>query len=279
MIYDMTERAREAWDYYDKLLDDHIARIAELSKVPKDCLVKINPAEFIEKNQYQTIKGYEYQSIKSWIKKNKTDGVYLISPLDAIEETSAQIGYKQETTVERKIRASKCEVYPIPKDVALDFFIRNHRQTAPMFTETAVCLGLVYRNELVSVMMYDGANGAVRGNKKNSYELVRLAISKNTQVHGGASKLQKECEAVLRQMNITEIFSYSNATINSGAVYEKLGFTDGGVDNGQPFVIDTNNELIRLINLYPYTTDEWLAKKGRLKSHVGGNKIWTKKLN
>lgn len=275
MTYDMTDRVRELWEYFDRILDERLEAIAERAKVDKKCLIKLNPAEFIEKNQNQTIKGYKYQKIKNWITKTKTDDVFLISPLDAIEETAEQIGYKTEQTTTRKIRASKCELTPVPKEVALDFFIRNHRQSLPNYRASAVTLGLTYKDELVTVMMYDTANGAVRGNKKG-YELVRLAIARNTQVHGGASKLQKACEEVLREMNVTEIFSYSNATINNGAVYEKLGFKSGGIDEGQHFVIDRDNQIIRLVSLHPYSTDEQLALRGRLKTHIGGNKMWVK---
>ena len=278
MIYDMTERVQELWEYYDKVLDDRLDAIAERAQVDKSCLIKLNPAEFIEKNQNQTIKGYKYQKIKNWIAKTKNDGVFLISPLDAIEETAEQIGYKTEQTTTRKIRASKCEIVPVPKDVALDFFIRNHRQSLPNYRSSAVALGLTFKDELVTVMMYDTANGAVRGDKKG-YELVRLAIARNTQVHGGASKLQKACEDVLRQMNVTNIFSYSNATINNGGVYEKLGFKGGGIDEGQPFVIDRDNSIIRLVSLHPYSTDEQLALRGRLKTHIGGNKMWVKDIS
>ena len=275
MTYDMTQRVKDAWTYYDEMLTKRIEKIAELAQVDKERLIKINPAEFIEKSKYQTIKGYTHRNIRDWIAKNKTDDTFLISPLDAIEETAEQIGYKTETTTNRKLRASKCEIFPVPKDVALDFFIRNHRQSAPLFHRDAVCLGLVYKGELVTCMMYDATNGAVRG-EKEGYELVRLAIAKNTQVHGGASKLQKACEDVMRQMGITSIFSYSNATINNGKVYEKLGFKQESIDDGQPFVIDKYNNLIRLISLHPYSTDEQLALRGQMKTHIGGNKLWIK---
>lgn len=275
MIYNMTQRAAEAWEHFDAILEEKTARIAELAKVDKAQLIKLNPAEFIEKNQWQTIDNYHYIPIKLWIDKNKHDDTYLISPMDAIEETAEQIGYKAETTTTRKIRASKCEIIPVPRDVALDFFIRNHRQTLPNVSKGAILLGLVYDGELVSVMHYDTAAGAVRG-AKEGYELVRLAIARNTQVHGGASKLQKACEEVMEQMGVVKIFSYSNATINNGRVYEKLGFKSGKVDNGQPFVIMKDNRLERLITLHPYSTDEELALRGQLKTHIGGNKLWTK---
>ena len=240
-------------------------------------LKKLNPAEFIEKNRFQRIQNYKYINIKNWIAENKTDDTFLVSPLDADTETAEQISYKARAGVTRKIRASKCEVVPVPKEIALDFCIRNHRQSLPMISVGAVYLGLQYKGELVALMGYDTTSGAVRGSKEG-YELVRLAIAKGAQVHGGASKLQTACEDVLRQMGIKKIFSYSNATINNGGVYKQLGFNGGKLDNGQPFVIMRDYKLIRLANLHPYSTDEELALRHQFKSHVGGNKMWIKNI-
>ena len=276
MIYDITDRVQEAWKYYDEMLDNRIAEISWQSGVTPEHFVKINPAEFIEKNRFQKISGYQYKDIGAWIEENKKDnGTFLISPLDAIKETAAQCAYKSNEDIRRTIRANKCEVLPVPVPVAKDFFIRNHRQTVPNVTKQAISLGLVYQDELVAVMLYDIQNGAIRG-KNKAYELLRLSISKGTRVHGGASKLQQACENVFREMGVSEIFSYSNATINSGGVYEKLGFTPRKIIGGQPFVIMGNNDIVRLITLHPESTDEKLAKHGWIKTHVGGNRFWLK---
>jgi len=142
MIYDITDRVAEAWNYYDEMLDQRIQQIAELAGVEPEHFVKINPAEFIEKNRYQKIRGYQYQDIGAFIEMNKTDnGTFLISPLDAIEETAAQCAYKSNENIRRTLRASKCEVYPVPVPVAKDFFIRNHRQSVPNVTKQAVSPG------------------------------------------------------------------------------------------------------------------------------------------
>lgn len=275
---DMTLRVRAAWEYFDKLLDEHIQQISELSEVPLECFVKINPADFIEKNKYQNITGYEYKNIGKWILQTKdSDKRFLISPLDAVKETAAQCSYKSGTVITRTIRASKCDCVPVPVGLAQDFFIRNHRQSAPLVRDTAICFGLIYSGELVAVMLYDISNGADRG-KNKKYELVRLSISRGTRIHGGASKLQTACENTLREIGVSKVYSYSNATINSGAVYEKLGFTCKRADGGQPFVILKNNKLTRLINLYPESTDEKLAFHGWLKTHIGGNKTWEKNI-
>lgn len=276
---DITQRVREAWSFYDKLLDERIAQISELSGVHVEHFVKINPAEFIEKNKHQSIVGYEYKNIGKWILQTKdSDDKFLISPLDAIKETAAQVSYKSGTIIERKIRASKCVCVPVPVDFAQDFFIRNHRQSAPLISSKAICFGLLFDGEIVAVMLYDISASAVRG-KNKKYELVRLSISKGTQVYGGASKLQTACENSLREIGAKKIYSYSNATINSGAVYEKLGFCCKRADGGQPFVILKNNKLERLINLYPESTDEKLAFHGWIKTYVGGNKVWEKDIS
>lgn len=276
---DITQRVREAWSFYDKLLDERIAQISELSGVPVKHFVKINPAEFIEKNKHQNIVGYEHKNIGKWILQTKdSDDKFLISPLDAVKETAAQVSYKSRTIIERKIRASKCVCVPVPVDFAQDFFIRNHRQSAPPISSRAICFGLLFDGEIVAVMLYDISAGAIRG-KNKKYELVRLSISKGTQVYGGASKLQTVCENSLREIGAKKIYSYSNATINSGAVYEKLGFCCKRADSGQPFVILKNNKLERLIDLYPESTDEKLAFHGWIKTHVGGNKVWEKDIS
>lgn len=274
--YNITDQVHAAWEHYDKILTENIKQIAERSNVPEEKLIKINPAEFIEKNKFQIIDGYKYVKIRDWIAATKTDDNYLISPADAVEETANQIAYK-ENNVAKTIRASKCQVVPIPKETALDFYIKNHRQSLPSIRATALSFGLVYSGQLVAAMTYDKSNGAVRGKLKD-YELLRLAIAHGYRVHGGASKLQAACEQALIAQGETEVLSYSNATINNGNVYKALGFEEAGLDKGQTFVIMRNYEIIRLVSLFPFSTDRDLARAGRIKTHIGGNKRWIKKI-
>lgn len=278
MIYNITDRVQEAWEYFDQQLDRNIEKISNLAEVEPERLVKINPMEFIERNPFQQIDGYHYQNIKDWIAATKTDENYLISPLDSIKETANQISYKANTQVDQTVRASKCELIPLPLDIALDFFERNHRQPKPKYRwATAICHGLVHKGTLAAVMMYDRSDGGVRGANRK-YELVRLAIRKGYRIHGGASRLQKACEESLRGIGESKIYSYSNATINTGAVYQQLGFTDLGANAGQPFVIRRNNEITRLLNVRPHTKLSALAARGWIKVHLGGNKTWVKEL-
>lgn len=258
MIYNITERVTEAWGYFDNLLSERIKKISAISGCDKSQFVKINPVDFLEKNKYQQIDGYQYRKIQNYIVDKKTrDDIFLISPCDEVNETAAQCSYKSNIDIKRVLRASKCEVVPCSKETALDFFIKNHRQTPPLVRETCICFALVNRCEIVAIILYDISNGAVRGKKKN-YELVRLAIKKGVKVHGGASKLQKACEKTLKEMGEHEIYSYSNATINSGAVYRQLGFTESKIEGGAAlcyFREQQNNKVNQSIsNIYQQET-------------------------
>lgn len=277
MLFDATQREREIREYFDAMLDEKIAQISELSGVPVEKLGKINPADFIESSQYQTIDGYEYRHIGPWLRENKRDDNYLISPLDDNQLTANQIGFKEHIDTER-IRASKCQLVPLPAKIALQFFRRNHRQTLPRITTASVSYGLVYHGQLVGVMTYDKTAGGVRGFSHANYELLRLAFAHGKQIMGGASKLEKACEATMAALGEEEIFSYSNATINTGKVYVALGFEPTKIDNGQPFVVMEDNSLVRLISLHPHSTKKALARAHRLIVHIGGNITWTKRI-
>lgn len=37
-------------------------------------------------------------------------------------------------------------------------------------------------------------------------------------------------------------------------------------------------DLLRLVNLHPNSTDEALALRGQLKTHLGGNRVWVKEI-
>ena len=175
--YNITDQVQAAWDHYDRILTENIRQISEISNVPPEKLIKLNPAEFIEPNKFQIIDGYRYQKIEKWISRQKTDDTYLISPADAVQETANQIAYK-ENHISETIRASKCKVIPIPQALAMDFYIRNHRQSLPSIRATALSFGLIYKDQLVAAMTYDKSNGAVRGKLKD-YELLRLEAPQN----------------------------------------------------------------------------------------------------
>ena len=285
-IYDLTDHVRRAWEYYDKLLDVKIQHIHELTGVDKERLIKLNPAEMIrdkEKNLY--IENYHYQKVGDWVAKTKTPDTFCICPIDEEVETANQIAYKTGQT-ERKLRAHKCQLQPIPNAVARRFFIKNHRQSLPNLTTNAINYALVYEGEIVAVMSYDLTGGAVRGlQKADKYELLRLSIKHGTQINGGASKLQKQCEEAIRHWGCTEIFSYSNATINEGNVYKQLGFTQSAIQDGQAWVIERDFSLVRLANCCAShgngkgAKNIDLLRRGAVKVHITANRTWIKDIS
>lgn len=274
---DATEQHAKAKEHFAKILAKKIPEISRLSGVPQEKLIPINPADFVEKNPYIEIRGHKYQEVGDYIAQQKRDDTYLISPMDDNQLSANQISFKEHINTER-IRASKCEVVPIHAKIALHFFQRNHRQTLPRISQSSVSFALVYAGQIVGVMTYDKTAGGVRGHSHANYELLRLAFAHGKQIMGGASKLQKACEATMIQLGESEIFSYSNATINSGKVYAALGFTSNGVQRGQPFVIVDNFQLKRMLELTPFTSTKALARRKWLETHIGGNITWTKSL-
>lgn len=285
-IYDLTDHVRRAWEYYDKLLDVKIQHIHELTGVEKERLIKLNPAEMIrdkEKNLF--IENYHYQKVGDWVARMKTPDTFCICPIDEEIETANQICYKTGQT-QRKLRAHKCQVLPIPNMAARRFFIKNHRQSLPNLTTNAINYALVYEGEIVAVMSYDLTGGAVRGlQKADKYELLRLSIKHGTQINGGASKLQKQCEEAIRHQGCTEIFSYSNATINEGNVYKQLGFTQSAIQDGQAWVIERDFSLVRLANCCAShgngkgAKNIDLLRRGAVKVHITANRTWIKDIS
>ena len=280
-IYDLTEHVKAATEHFDKILEAKIQHIHELTGIEKERLVKLNPMMFVDKATNLTVQNYQYQDIGRWVALTKTPDNFLISPIDEDVETANQISYKTGQT-ERKIRAHKCQVQPIPNSAARRFFIKNHRQSIPNLTANAINYALVYNGEVVAVMSYDLTGGAVRGlQKADKYELVRLSIKHGTQVNGGASKLQKQSEEAIRHYGCTEIYSYSNATINEGNVYKQLGFTTSAILGGQAWVVERDFNLVRLAT-YRHTKSglqKDIFRQGGIKVHVTANRTWVKDIS
>ncbi len=113
-----------------------------------------------------------------------------------------------------KIYARKCKV--IELDNCKEFLDTNHLQGN---CSSSVKLGLVYNDELVSVMTL----GKPRFNKYYEYELIRFCNKLGTTVIGGASKLLNYFE---KKYLPKSIISYANLQWSDGDVYKNLGFTE-----------------------------------------------------
>lgn len=277
--YDLTDQVHAAWEHFDKMLEAKINHIHELTGIEKERLIKLNPMEFVEKSEGLLIRNYNYQGVGEWVAKTKTPDTFLIAPIDEDIETANQISYKTGQT-ERKVRAHKCQLMPIANTAARRFFIKNHRQSIPNLTNDAISYGLVYNGEVIAVMTYDLTGGAVRGKQKaDMYELLRLSIKHGTQINGGASKLEKQCEEAIRHWGCNMIFSYSNATVNEGNVYKQLGFTQSKITQGQAWVVERDFSLVRLVTCCANgkgARNEDLFCRGAVKVHITANRLWVK---
>jgi len=138
--------------------------------------------------------------------------------------------YKQEIVKSRilnllnrtpnKIYARLCKIEEIKnKDLINIFLNKNHIQG---FVASKIKLGLFYKNELVSLMLFgDFRKSLGQKTLKHSYEMLRFCNKLNTNVVGGASRLFKY---FVDHYNPKEITSYADRSWSNGELYEKLGF-------------------------------------------------------
>lgn len=110
-----------------------------------------------------------------------------------------------------KIYARNTEIKEISVKDSKEFIEKNHIQGAP--NRTHVRLGLYYKNELVSVMVFTL--------RSSEWYLDRFCSKLNTRVVGGASKL---LNYFIKHYNPDSIISFSSNDISNGNLYKQLGF-------------------------------------------------------
>lgn len=114
------------------------------------------------------------------------------------------------------IYARECTIKSIKLNECKEFLIKNHIQG---YSRCAYKIGLFYKSELVSVMTF----GNRRTNSTIEFELIRFCNKIDTIVIGGASKL---FTFFIKNYNYSgKIVSYADASLFSGGLYEKLGFS------------------------------------------------------
>ena len=121
---------------------------------------------------------------------------------------------------DNRIYARKCVVRELDYDISSKFLEENHIQGN---TKSNVKLGLYYKDELISVMLFSKRNGCIGGRFINNkeIELSRFCSKINTQVIGGASKL---INYYIKYYHPISIVSFSSNDISNGNLYKKLGF-------------------------------------------------------
>lgn len=116
----------------------------------------------------------------------------------------------------RIMYARHCRVVELMPADCYNFLIANHRQGRAY---SSVKLGLIYNNELVSVMTFGKPRSTI-GDHNYNWELIRFCNKLGTSVVGGASKLFK----YFIDTHEGSIVSFSDRAHTSGKLYQTLGF-------------------------------------------------------
>jgi hypothetical protein len=127
-----------------------------------------------------------------------------------------------------KIFARKCNIKKLETDECINFIDKYHIQGAD---KSKYKYGLIYNNELVSVMTFGNqrvSNGCVHQN--GVYEMYRFCSKFDVTIVGGASRLLKQ---FINDIQPKKIISYADRRWSNGNLYNKLGFikTSQGTPN------------------------------------------------
>lgn len=126
---------------------------------------------------------------------------------------------------EKRFYARKCIVTEITITETDKFLETNHLQGKD---KSWIKLGLFFDDELVAVMTFDNS----RCDKKYHYELHRFCSKMGYQIIGGASKLFKYFKL---HYSPESVITYVDRRYATGASYDHLGFTKGGISSPNYF--------------------------------------------
>ncbi len=137
-----------------------------------------------------------------------------------------------------KIFGRKTVIKEVETKQARLFFENNHLQG---YTNSKIKLGLYYKDELVSCMLFSKPRIGI-GGSYDGYELTRFANLVNTNVIGGASKLLKYFEKTYQPV---EIRSYADRRWSDGGLYKTLGFELGHINKPNYWYINNQKRFHR----------------------------------
>ena len=138
--------------------------------------------------------------------------------------------------ISNKIYARKCEIKEILDNKSIkEFLEKNHIQG---YIGSKIKIGLYYKNELVSLMIFGDRRIAMgkKSTKENEYELLRFCNKLNTNVIGAASKLFKY---FVNNYKPNDITTYADRSFSQGKLYKTLGFkSQGKTKQNYYYIID-----------------------------------------
>lgn len=161
---------------------------------------------------------------------------------------------------DKKIFARKCTIVEIDTNICGDFLNENHIQGV---VNSSIKLGLLYNNELVSVMTFEilrkGLGNFNMSNDK--YNLNRFCNKLNYQVIGGASKLLK---FFIKKYMPQNIVTFADRRYSQGKLYDSLNFTRVHINAPTYFYFNSNKK--QRYHRFTYRKDV-LIKLGWLKDN------------
>lgn len=134
--------------------------------------------------------------------------------------------------INKKIWARKCELKYLDTKFFRKFMNVNHIHG---YTHSDVNIGLKYDDEVIQIIGFK--------NKKDYWEISRLASKQNITVVGGASKLFNE---FVKKHDPKIIVTYADRRFGFGEVYKNLGFKENGITQPDYFYTDKINIFNRM---------------------------------
>jgi len=173
--------------------------------------------------------------------------------------------------IENKIWARKCQIREID-DISLirDFLDKNHIQG---FVRSSLKIGLFKDDELVSLMIFDHAEGR-KTMGSDEWNLSRFCNKINTSVIGSASKL---LNYFISKWNPIRIITFADKDWSIGDLYFKLGFSKVNESNpNYKYVIGdlrVNKQRFKKSNLIGKGYDP-LKSESQIMIELGYNKVY-----
>ena len=168
--------------------------------------------------------------------------------------------------INKKIWARKCRLEEIKNvNISKDFLNKNHILGN---CNSNIKIGLYNDDELISLMCFSRRSDSI-------YELVRFCNKINHIVVGASSKIFKY---FLNNNNISKIISYSDESMFTGSVYEKLGFKLDGISPiNYKWVLDNkrwHKSKWRKDRLVKAGYDSNKSENNIMVEEFGAHKIW-----
>lgn len=169
-----------------------------------------------------------------------------------------------------KIHARKCVVEEIDTKRARNFIEKYHIQG---YVGSFLKLGLFHEDELVAVMTFSKASRAKGNRHHDIVELSRYCAS--TKVVGGAGKLFKHFTKSPQARNFTKVISYADLRWNTGDMYTKIGFEQGGRSGPNYwYFVPGGTKRTHRFKYRKRSTDVQTISEWENRKQEGLNRIW-----